>query len=356
MVKSKGKTKAPVLALIGAETLLGRELQEVVKNRSAGVTIAPYASSGEGNFGEEDGEAIYREAFEAQSLGNVQAVLIAGTEMGALKVLQLTREASGVAAASKAAVNRAAGSKPVLIDCTGYLDRQPEAWIVSPLLEQGNAGPKELFVIAHPAASALSLVLTRLARRKQIRRAVAHVFEPASERGTRGITELQQQTAGLLSFKTLPKDVFDDQLSFNLLAQYGAEAPEKLSIIEQRIERHLAILLSRQPEKAPLPSLRLIQAPVFHGYSISVWIEFADDVNATELGEAVASAQIEVRGPDEETPHGVGATGQSGLMTGDIRVDRNDARSAWFWIVGDNLRLTADAAAEVLTGLGIEQQ
>ena len=335
-----------MLALVGAETLLGRELQEVVKSRATEVTIAPYAASGEGNFGEEDGEAIYREAFEEQSLKNVQAVLIAGTETGAMKVLQLTRDISGVAA----------GKKPVLIDCTGYLDRQPEAWIVSSLLEQANAISKDLLVIAHPAASALSLVLTRLARRKQIRRVVAHIFEPASERGKRGITELQQQTAGLLSFKTLPKEVFDDQLSFNLLAQYGAEAPEKLSSIEQRIERQLATLLGRQPEHVPLPSLRLIQAPVFHGYSMSVWIEFAEEVNATELGEAVASAQIEVRGPEEEPPHGVGATGQSGLIAGDIRVDRNEARSAWFWIVGDNLRLTADAAAEVVAGLGIEEQ
>ncbi len=334
-----------MLALIGAETLLGRELQEVLKNRSAGTTIASFASSGEGNFGEENGEAIYREAFEAQSLKNVQAVLIAGTETGAMKALQLARASRGAAA----------GRKPVLIDCTGYLDREPEASMVSPLLGRPeNESSKELFVIAHPAASALSLVLTRLGRRMQIERAVAHVFEPASERGKRGITELQQQTTGLLSFKTLPKEVFDDQLSFNLLAQYGAEAPEKLASIEQRIERHLATLLDRQPEKIPFPSLRLIQAPVFHGYSISVWIEFADEVNATELGEAVASAQVEVRGPNEDPPHGVGATGQSGLMAGDIRVDRNNARSAWFWIVGDNLRLAADGAAEVIAGLGIE--
>ena len=346
MAKSKGKVKAPVVALIGADTLMGRELQEVVKSRGVEVTIAPYASTGEGNFGEEDGEAIYREAFDTPSLNKVQAVLIAGTEAGAMKVLQLARDAGSATA----------GSKPVLIDCTGYLDRQPEAWIVSSLLEQGDAISKKLLVVAHPAASALSLVLTRLARRKQIRRVVAHVFEPASERGKRGIAELQQQTTGLLSFKTLQKEVFDDQLSFNLLAQYGADAPEKLSRIEQRIERHLAALLDRQSEKTPLPSLRLIQAPVFHGYSISVWIEFADEVNATELGEAIASAQIEVRGPEEETPHGVGATGQSGLIAGDIRVDKNDARSAWLWIVGDNLRLTADVAVEIVARLGTEQQ
>ena len=153
--------------------------------------------------------------------------------------------------------------------------------------------------------------------------------------------------------------MFDSQLSFNLLAQYGAEAPQQLAEIEQHIEKHLATLLSRSAsddsnrEAVPMPSLRLVQAPVFHGYSISAWVEFADKIDAVELGEAIASAQIEVRTKEEEAPSGVGMAGQSGLAVGDIRVDRNDARSAWFWIVGDNLRLTADAVAEILGELEI---
>lgn len=342
---AKLKEKASALALIGAETLLGRELQEVLNNRGGEFTIEPYAASGEGNFGEEDGEAVYREAFETKSFENVRAVLLAGTEAGAQRVLQLSREIAAPAGTSK----------PRLIDCTGYLDREPEAWIASSLLDQDAFTAKELLVVAHPAASALSLFLTRLARRKQIRRVIAHIFEPASERGKRGITELQQQTAGLLSFRTLPKEVFDNQLAFNVLAQYGAEAPEKLSNVQARIERHLATLLARQVENVPPPSLRLIQVPVFHGYSMSVWVEFVDEVKATELGEAVASAQIEVRGAEEEAPHNVGATGQSGLITGDIHVDKNDPHSAWFWLAGDNLRLTADAAVEALNEPGIER-
>ena len=42
---------------------------------------------------------------------------------------------------------------------------------------------------------------------------------------------------------------------------------------KQRLERHLATLLSAWPG-VPMPSLRVIQAPVFHGHSFSIWIEF----------------------------------------------------------------------------------
>jgi aspartate-semialdehyde dehydrogenase len=342
LAKAHSKAGTRKVALVGGETLLGSELREVLESRATGALITTYASSGEGNFGEEDGEAIYRDPLEAQSLANEHAVLIAGSAEGALK-------AYGFA--------KAAGGHPVLIDCIGHLDHEPEARIVAPLLEEPDLKTSWVLVIAHPAASALALVLSRLASHKQIRRAVTHIFEPASERGKRGISELQQQTNSLLAFKTLNKEIFDAQLSFNLLSQCGEQAASKLTEVEQRIETHLATLLGGQRKvSVPMPSLRLIQAPVFHGYSISAWVEFDSDFQASELGEALASAQIEVRGQNEEAPNNVGAASQSGLIAGDIRVDRNNARAAWFWVVGDNLRLTADAAADIITGLETEQQ
>ena len=250
---------------------------------------------------------------------------------------------------------KAAGGRPVLIDCTGDLDHESEARIIAPLLEEPDVKTSWLLVVAHPAASALALVLTRLASHKQIRRTVANIFEPASERGKRGISELHQQTNSLLAFKAPEKEVFDAQLSFNLLSQYGEKAAAKLGAVEHRIETHLATLLAAQSKvSVPMASLRLIQAPVFHGYSSSLWVEFDSDVHEGELGEALASAQIEVRGQTEEAPNNVGAAGQSGLITGDIRVDRNNARAAWFWIVADNLRLTADAAADLIGTIGTE--
>jgi aspartate-semialdehyde dehydrogenase len=342
LAKAHSRPGAPRVALVGGETLLGRELREVLGSRVSGAVITTYASTGEGNFGEEDGEAIYRDPLDAQSLANEDAVLIAGSREGALKAYKLAK---------------AAGGRPVLIDCVGDLDHQPEARIVAPLVQQPDLKTSWLLVVAHPAASALALVLTRLAGHKQIRRAITHIFEPASERGKRGVSELHQQTNNLLGFKGLDKDVFDAQLSFNLLSQYGEEAPAKLAGVEQRIETHLATLLGANSKvSVPMSSLRLIQAPVFHGYSISAWVEFDSDVQGGELGEALASAQIEVRGQNEEAPNNVGVTGQSGLIAGDIRVDRNNPRAAWLWIVADNLRLTADAAADLITGVGTDLQ
>lgn len=328
------------VAIVGGETLLGRELKDVVEGRGAATAITTYAATGEGNFGEEEGEAVYLEPLSGESVRNDGAILIAGSKEGALKAY---------------AIAKGIGGKPVLIDCVGHLEDQPEARLVAPLLEEARRETGWLLEIAHPAASALALTLKRLARYRRIRQAVANIFEPASERGQLGLTELHQQTTGLLAFKPLEKKVFDAQLSFNLLSQYGEEAPSKLSAVEQRIERHLATLLSRQSggtAPAPMPSLRVIQVPVFHAYSLSLWVEFEADIQAEELGEALASAQIDVRGQNDEPPTGVGATGQSGLIAGDIRIDRNNPRAAWIWVVEDNLRVVADAAADLISVLG----
>jgi aspartate-semialdehyde dehydrogenase len=330
------KSQPLKLALVGAETLLGKDLQEIIEARSGHSAISTFAASGEGSFGEEDGEAVYLEPLSAATIAGTSAVLIAGNADGAKKAYALVR---------------AAGKRPLLIDCTGHLESEPEARIIAPLLGQMSANNKWLLVVAHPAATALAAVLEKVANFASIRQAIAEVFEPASERGQRGLSELHQQTTALLSFKSLDKAVFDAQLSFNLLAQYGEEAPLKLLAVEQRIERDLATILAGQSAALPMPSLRLIQAPVFHGYSISLWVEFAGNADAAAISEVLASSRIEVRKPSEDAPTGVGVTGQSGLIVGDIRVDRNNPRAVWIWIVVDNLRLVADAAADILDTL-----
>jgi aspartate-semialdehyde dehydrogenase len=179
---------------------------------------------------------------------------------------------------------------------------------------------------------------------------LVHIFEPASERGQAGIEELQQQTVSLLSFKSMPKKVFDQQLSFNMLARYGEDAPMPLDTAELRIERHLATLLSRLPRAgAPpvMPSLRLVQAPVFHGYSMSLWVEFENSPGVEAVESALVDAHIDVRGSDLEPPTSTGAAGQSGISIGGVAMDRNAPQACWLWLTADNLRLAAENAVAV---------
>ena len=56
---------------------------------------------------------------------------------------------------------------------------------------------------------------------------------------------------------------------------------------------------------------------------------------------------IEVRSIDVEPPTNVGQAGQGGIAVGAIQPDRNNSDACWFWIVADNLRLTAENGVAV---------
>ena len=322
-------------ALIGSESLLGREIRDIAATSSPALELRLIAALGEqpGKLTLVGDEPSLVSGLNAESLAGARAVFLAGSAESSRQALELLNQQPGAA----------------IIDLTGAAEERPDARLCAPLVEAGvveEDGGATVHVLAHPAAIALALFLRRLQTHDSIRRSVIQVFAPASEHGMPGVQELQQQTISLLSFKPLPQAIFDTQLGFNLLAQYGEEAPLKLEDSELRIEHHLATLLGLpgEGEGAPMPSLRLVQAPVFHGYSFSAWVEFDGNPGVEALESGLAAASIEVRGSEFEPPTNVSQAGQGGIAVGAIAPDRNNSEACWFWLVADNLRLAAENA------------
>lgn len=326
--------ESSTIALVGSETLMGREVRDIVATGAPGIEVRLIAAVGEesGVLTRVGDEPAMVTGLTAENLSDVRAIILAGSAESSRKALELAGDPTDAA----------------IIDLTFTAEERPDARLRAPVLETEteDAVDSAVHVIAHPAAIALALFLRRLESNDPIRRAVAQIFAPASEHGTKGVEELQQQTVSLLSFKPLPQAVFDTQASFNLLARYGEEAPAPLEETELRIERHLATLLDWPGEGGgtPMPSLRLIQAPVFHGYSFSVWVEFEEAPAVETLESSLERNGIEVRGGEFEPPNIVGQAGQGGIAVGAITPDRNHADACWFWLVADNLRLAAENA------------
>ena len=323
------------IAVVGGESLLGRELRDVLATSALDIPIRLIGTDEEEALvlTEQNDELALIGQLEETTIKDAKVVFLAGSPSSSRKTLNMVNGKS---------------PRPVLVDLSFGLEDDPNAVVRAPLLEPDSKkfSSDSVYVIPHPAALALAMFLERLQGYHPIRQSVVTILEPASERGRRGLDELQQQTINLLSFKNVQKQVYDQQLSFNLLARYGEEAPEPLQSIEARIDRHLAALLARSA-RVPMPSLRLIQAPVFHAHSFSIWIDFEKNPGAQQLAESLASAQIEVRGLSEEPPNNVGVAGQSGISVGAIEVDRNHSNAAWFWVAADNLRIAAESAVAV---------
>lgn len=326
-------------ALVGSDSLLGREIRDIVGTSAPGIQLRLITESDEeaGKLTRVGDEPAISEGLTAESLGGARVIFLTSPGDAARKALEL------------------AGDPPdaAIVDLTGAAEERADARLRAPAVEDGSdvEGNREaaVHVIAHPAAIAAALFLRRLQRNDPIRRSILHIFAPASEQGTKGVEELQQQTVSLLSFKPMPKAVFDAQASFAMLARYGDEAPASLEQSELRIERHLATLLDLpgEGEGAPMPSLRVIHAPVFHGLSFSAWVEFENAPDLETIESSLQMESIDVRDGETEPPNNVGQAGQSGISVGAIAPDRNDGDAMWFWFVADNLRVSAENAVAV---------
>jgi aspartate-semialdehyde dehydrogenase len=327
---------API-ALVGSESLLGREIRDLAATADPPLSLRLIAANEEqsGTLTRLGDEPAVVEQLDEDTLASARAVLLAGSPESSRKALEIAGEAPDFA----------------IVDLTYTAEERADARLRAPMVEAEDEPPEPsaVHVIAHPAAIALALFLRRVQLHNPIRRSVIQIFAPASEHGVKGVEELQGQTVSLLSFKSLPKAIFDAQIGFTMLAKYGMDAPAPLEEAELRIERHLASLLGLpgDGEGAPMPSLRLIQAPVFHGYSFSAWVEFEENPGVEALENGLAFGAIDVRSGEFDPPNNVGQAGQNGISIGAIAADRNEPEACWFWLAADNLRLMAENAVMV---------
>ena len=105
---------------------------------------------------------------------------------------------------------------------SGALEDHPQARLRAPHVEPPGAG--QPFASRHrPSGRYRPRSVSAAAPNRRARSAApwsSSSNRPANA-ASAGLDELQQQTVGLLSFKKLNKDVYDAQVSFNLLPHFG---------------------------------------------------------------------------------------------------------------------------------------
>ena len=320
-------------AIVGAASLKGKEVAEMLNER---------------NFPAVD----IRLLDDDEALGQLEAM---GDEMSFIQSVRAEQFQNvdftfftSDADCTRNTWKRARDSGSTIIDLSGELENEPGASVRSLWIERerGRVAPPELqpgpCVTAHPVAISLALLLLRAKKVATIRHTVATVFEPASEHGQRGMDELHQQTVNLLSFQPLPKEVFDAQVAFNMLARYGRNSHPSLDSVESRILRHYEKIAG---DDAPRPSLMLLQAPIFHGHAFAVSLDLENAPDLPALTQALAGDHVSVPGPEEDLPSNVTSAGQPNILV-TLKADPTQPNGVWVWAAADNLRISALTAVE----------
>jgi aspartate-semialdehyde dehydrogenase len=320
-------------AIVGAASLQGKEVAEMLNERNfpaADIRLLDDDDS-MGQLEAMGDEISFIQRVRAEQFENVDFTFFASHEESTRKNWKDARDAGNAIIDLSASLENEHGASVRSL----WVERE-RGEIPAPELQPGPC------VTAHPVSVTLALLLLRAKKAGAIRRAVATIFEPASQHGQRGMDELHQQTVNLLSFQPLPKDVFDTQVAFNMVARYGQKSQPTLDSIEARILRHYRKIAGAD---APQPSLLLLQAPVFHGHALAVFVEMDRALDVPALSQALTGDHVTIPGAEEDPPSNVSAAGQPDIQVS-LKTDPAQPNGVWLWLAADNLRISALTAVE----------
>jgi aspartate-semialdehyde dehydrogenase len=238
---------------------------------------------------------------------------------------------------------QAAGA--TIIDLTSALENEAGVVIRSPWIASRSAPASAAAVIpAHPAAAMLSIVASRLAAVFGRIHLAATVLEPASQQGSRGLDEMHQQTVNLLGFHSLPQEIYDAQVAFNLRVSVGESAKLDMSQISATIRRHVKAITD--DSIAAAISFQLVQAPVFHGYTMSVYAQLPTDADPAAVRKALNGGIVHVTNPHEDAPTNQSVVEEQGIAVAlaEDSTNAHDTCSFWLWAAADNIELAAREA------------
>lgn len=321
------------IAIVGASTLLGKELKDMLAESSLATAdfVLLDEEEGLGQLDQLGDEITFVQPLGPDVFEHVDFTFFCGNET-------LTRKYWREALR--------AGS--TVLDLSGALDMETGVLVRSPWVGAQDVSA-DLFtpavVPAHPAALALALLMERLQTAVPVRSVAATVLLPASEFGRKAMDELHQQTVNLLSFQSIPRATFDAQSAYNLLCGFGENAKASLSALDARIRRQYYALGGRR--LGPL-ALQTISAPVFHGHAFSIFAELERAVDLSTVEEALSGEHVDLVLEDTDSPSNLGATGQNDVLVR-LRLEagtRNESARLWLWAASDNLRLFAQNAVE----------
>ncbi len=322
------------VALVGGGTLKGKEVADVLSERKFPTADIKLLDDDEslGQLEAVGEEVTFIQSVRSDQFTKVDFTFFAGDQDTTRQGWEKARDGGGS-----------------ILDLSFALEDEAAARIRSPWVErqlgqdlQLELQPGPIVIVAHPAAVVLALLVLRAQQAGKVHCVAATVFEPVSERGRKGIDELQEQSVNLLSFQELPQEVFDARVGFNLVRRLGEKSVPPMDAIERRIVKHFAQIAGKD---ALAPAVALLQAPVFHGHSFMLFLETEETVALGDLTQALQGDHVELARATDEQPNTVAAAGQDSILLSVTR-DATNPKGFWLWAAADNLRIAARNAVE----------
>jgi aspartate-semialdehyde dehydrogenase len=311
-----------VIAVIGATSLIGREVQVVLRERQFPILEWRLFDTAEALVACTEGDDVVPvDELEHADLRGVDIVFMCATP-------GLTLEWAP----------RAVAERAMVIDTTRAFADDAAVPVIVPEVNASEVGKyAHGCLLASPVvgAVALSVVLKPLHERAGLKRVVVAGYEPVSSAGREGIDELSRQTAELMNGQPTDVAIFPHRIAFNVIPEVGDFLATGISTGEWQVESQTRRLLGLPELPITMTSVRV---PTFYGQAYAVNVETEASID-TAAARALFRAAPGVLLMDDVQTHSyptlIDAVSQEATLVGRIRDDLTVRFGLNFWVAID---------------------
>jgi aspartate-semialdehyde dehydrogenase len=325
------------IVIAGASSLLGAELKSLLEQSR--FAIADFRLLDEelaaGTLTEAGGEPVVIQPVESDSFSRARFVFFTGSP-------EFT----------KANLDLAQRSGALVIDLSGYSASVGEAvpWFrgFDSLHGQLSAADTQSKLVSIPSAAAEAIVRMAFGLADLRLKALSvTVLQSVSVWGRFAIEELEKQTSQLLSFQPAGTDLFDAQIAFNTMVQFGEKSRFDLRRVGATLRSEVGSCLRGS---AVVPAVQLIHVPAFYGVTISVCAELDPTADVDTVEAAVKAAGFALK-TVADPPNNVSVAEDASIALARPSRDETVPGVWWFWAAADNIRLRAWNAVKLVETL-----
>ena len=233
----------------------------------------------------------------------------------------------------------AAEKNCVVIDNSSRFRMDPDVPLIVPEVNgEAIANYEKTKIIANPNCSTIQMVvaLKPLHDLGTIKRVVVSSYQSTSGAGKAAMDELFEQTKGIYSNNSIEPEIFQTQISFNVIPQIGPFVSSGYTEEEEKMINETKKILDNDIKV----SATCVRVPTFIGHAESVNIEFENYISSEEASKVLAGAPGCLVDLDDKESYAtpIDCAGNDHTYISRIRNDDSVENGLNLWVVSDNLR------------------
>jgi aspartate-semialdehyde dehydrogenase len=263
---------------------------------------------------------------------------------------------SAGSAVSKVLAPKAADQGCIVIDNTSCFRLDPDVPLVIPEVNANCiADYTARNIIANPNCSTIQMLVAikPIYDAVGIDRINVATYQSVSGTGRKAISELAEQTAGLLNARPAEVQVYTRQIAFNVIPHIDAFQENGYTKEEMKMVWETQKILED-------PNIRVnptaVRVPVFYGHSEAIHLETRQKITADQARNLLFSSPgiivLDDTAENEYPTPVIEGSGTDAVYVGRIREDISHPFGLNLWVVADNIRkgaaLNAIQIAEIL--------